>query len=313
MRTVAVVIVTLALGTLPWLTTSNYVIGIAVSACIFTVAASALNLIYGFAGLLSFAQLGFWGIGGYATALTVTTFGGNFWLGLAGAGLVNAMLALTVGYPALRTGRHAFVIVTLAFALLVALVARDWVSLTRGPLGIPDLPAPSLAGFFFDTTPRFYLIAYAYALLALGFLHVLVTSRIGRTFVAIKQNEPLARAQGIAPMPYKLVAFAVGAALTGIAGGIYTFYLRIIDPSFLDFYYMQTFLIMVIIGGAGSFWGVVIAGLAMAALPEILRFSQDLRMIVYGVVLLIAMLAMPGGVAGWFRARRTLRMRMALK
>jgi ABC-type branched-subunit amino acid transport system permease subunit len=192
-------------------------------------------------------------------------------------------------------------------------VARDWVSLTRGPLGIPDLPAPRLAGFAFDSAVRFYWIAYAYALLALGFLYALVTSRIGRTLLAIKQNEPLASAQGIAPIPYKLAAFAVGATLTGIAGGIYTFSLRIIDPTFLDFYYMQTFLIMVIIGGAGNFWGVVIAGFVMAALPEILRFSEDLRMIIYGAVLLVAMLALPGGVAGWFRARRTARMRMVLR
>jgi ABC-type branched-subunit amino acid transport system permease subunit len=76
---------------------------------------------------------------------------------------------------------------------------------------------------------------------------------------------------------------------------------------------MQTFLIMVIIGGAGSFWGVVIAGFVMAALPEILRFSEDLRMIIYGAVLLVAMLALPGGVAGWFHARRTARVRVALR
>jgi ABC-type branched-subunit amino acid transport system permease subunit len=114
-------------------------------------------------------------------------------------------------------------------------------------------------------------------------------------------------------MPYKLAAFAIAAAITGVAGGIYTFHLKIIDPLFLDFYYMQTFLIMVIIGGAGSFWGVVIAGLLMAALPEVLRFSEDWRMIIYGAVLLAAMLAMPGGVAGWLHARRVERMRAAVR
>ncbi len=77
-------------------------------------------------------------------------------------------------------------------------------------------------------------------MLALGFLYALCTSRIGRTLVAIKQNEPLVRAQGISPMPYKLAAFAIAAAITGVAGGIYTFHLKIIDPLFLDFYYMQT-------------------------------------------------------------------------
>ena len=309
----ASIVAALLAGALPWLTSSNYIIGVAVSACIFTVSAAALNLVYGFTGLLSFAQLGFWGVGGYAAALTVVTFGGSFWQGLLWAGLINAALALAIGYPALRTNRHAFVITTLAFALLVALVARDWVSLTRGPLGIPGLPAPSLFGYTFRTTPQFYWIGWGYALLALGFLYALCSSRIGRTLLAIKQNEPLVQAQGISPMPYKLAAFAIGAAITGIAGGIYAFHLKVIDPLFLDFYYMQTFLIMVIIGGAGSFWGVVAAGVVMAALPEALRFSEDWRMIIYGAVLLVAMLAMPNGAAGWLHERRLAQHRMALR
>jgi ABC-type branched-subunit amino acid transport system permease subunit len=312
MKVLGVIAAALLLGALPYFTSSNYVIGIAISACVFTAAAASLNLVYGFTGLLSFAQLGFWGIGGYATALTVMTFAGSFWWGLTWAALIDTAVAIGIGYPALRTNRHAFVIVTLAFALLVTLVARDWVSLTRGPLGIPGLPAPSLFGFEFKTTPLFYWIAYGYALLALGFLYALCTSRIGRTLVAIKQNEPLVRAQGISPMPYKLAAFAIGAAITGIGGGIYTFHLKIIDPLFLDFYYMQTFLIIVITGGAGSFWGVIAAGLIMSTLPEVLRFSADFRMIVYGVVLLLAVLAMPNGVGGWLNERKLARARAEL-
>jgi len=312
MKPLSVISAALLLGALPFFTSSNYVIGVAISACIFTSAAAALNLVYGYTGLLSFAQLGFWGIGGYATALTVMTFAGSFWLGLVSAALIDTAIALAIGYPAVRTNRHAFVIVTLAFALLVTLVARDWVSLTRGPLGIPGLPAPNLFGFEFKTTPLFYWIAYGYALLALGLLYALCTSRIGRTLVAIKQNEPLVRAQGISPVPYKLAAFAVGAAITGVGGGIYAFHLKIIDPLFLDFYYMQTFLIIVITGGAGSYWGVIAAGLLMSTLPEVLRFSADFRMIVYGVVLLLAVLAMPGGVGGWLHERRLVRARAGL-
>ena len=312
MKLLSAISAALLLGALPFFTSSNYVIGVAISACIFTTAAAALNLVYGYTGLLSFAQLGFWGIGGYATALTVMTFGGSFWLGLVWAALIDTAIALAIGYPAVRTNRHAFVIVTLAFALLVTLVARDWVSLTRGPLGIPGLPAPNLFGFEFKTTPLFYWIAYGYALLALGLLYALCTSRIGRTLLAIKQNEPLVRAQGISPVPYKLAAFAVGAAITGVGGGIYAFHLKIIDPLFLDFYYMQTFLIIVITGGAGSYWGVIAAGLIMSTLPEVLRFSADFRMIVYGVVLLLAVFAMPGGVGGWLHERRLARARAGL-
>ena len=147
----------------------------------------------------------------------------------------------------------------------------------------------------------------------LAFLYALCSSRIGRTLIAIKQNEPLVRAQGISPMPYKLASFALSAAITGAAGGVYCFHLGIIDPLFLDFYYMQTFLIIVIIGGAGSFWGVVVAGIALSALPEALRFSADFRMIIYGVILVVAMFVMPSGVAGWLRERKLARLREALR
>ena len=303
----------LVFGAVPLITDSNYIVGVGISALIFTVAAAALNLVYGFTGLLSFAQLGFWGIGGYATALTVMTFGGTFWMGLVHAAILNGVLALVIGYPILRTNRHAFVIVTLTFALLDTLIARDWVDLTRGPLGIPNLPRPSAFGYRFATTGQFYWVAWAFSVAMLGFLYALCSSRIGRTLVAIKQNEPLVRAQGIAPMPYKLASFAISAAITGAAGGVLTFHLGIIDPSFLDFYYMQTFLIIVIIGGAGSFWGVIAAGIALSALPEVLRFSADFRMIIYGVILVVAMFVMPTGVAGWLRERQLARMREQLR
>jgi ABC-type branched-subunit amino acid transport system permease subunit len=309
----AAVAFALAFAALPLFTSSNYILGIGVSALIFTVAAASLNLIYGYTGLLSFAQLGFWGIGGYTSALTVVTFGGNFWWGVVWAASVNAVIALVVGYPTLRTNRHAFVIVTLTFALLVTLIARDWVELTRGPLGIPNLPAPRAFGHRFASTGDFYWIAWSFAVVMLVFLYALCSSRIGRTLVAIKQNEPLVRAQGISPMPYKLASFAISAAITGAAGGVFVFHLGIVDPLILDFYYMQTFLIIVIIGGAGSFWGVLVSGVALSALPEVLRFSADFRMIIYGVILVAAMFAMPGGVAGWLRERKVVRLRESLQ
>ena len=313
MKASAAAAVILALAALPLATSSNYLIGVVLSGLVFTVAAAALNLVYGYAGLLSFAQLGFWGVGGYCSALTVMDLHRSFWEGLLVAAAVNGVLAFVIGLPTLRTKRHAFVIVTLTFALLSDLVARDWVSLTRGPLGIPGLPAPILFGYALSTTPRFYYLVLVFALLALAFLYVLGTSRIGATLMAIRQNEPLAQSQGIAPLPYKLAAFVIAAIITGLAGAIYVFHLKVVDPLFLDFYYMQTFLIVVIIGGAGSFWGVVAAGLVMVALPEALRFSNDLRMVIYGAILVVAMLVLPRGVAGWLATRRVAALRAALK
>jgi ABC-type branched-subunit amino acid transport system permease subunit len=303
----------LAAVILPLMTGSNYFVGIAISGLIFLTAAASLNLVYGYAGLLSFAQLGFWGVGGYCSAIAVMDFGWSFWLGILFAGAVNLVLGTVIGIVITRTTRHAFVVVTLTFALLASLVARDWIDVTRGPLGIPGLPPPQLMGFVFNTSARFYYIALAFTLIALAFLYALMTSRIGLVLKAIKQNDPLVESQGISPAPYKLAAFVIAAVITGMAGAIFAFHLKIIDPSFLDFYYMQTFLIIVIIGGAGSFWAVVLAGAAMVILPEALRFSNELRMVIYGVVLVAVMMFMPAGISGWLEERRIAALRKALR
>jgi ABC-type branched-subunit amino acid transport system permease subunit len=304
---------TVLLAVLPAIMSSNYFIGIAISGLIFVTAAASLNLIYGFAGLLSFAQLGFWGVGGYCTAIMVMDHGLNFWEALAVAGLLSLVLSFAVGIAIIRTTRHAFVVVTLTFALLIELVARDWAEVTRGPLGIPGLPAPSFLGFAFNTPSRFYYIALVFALVSLLFLYALGTSRIGLLLKAVKQNDVLLRSQGIDPGPYRLAAFVIAGVITGIAGGIYAFNLKIIDPSFLDFYYMQTFLIIVIIAGPGSFWGVLLAGAVMVTLPELLRFSDALRMVIYGLILVAVMMGMPRGIAGWIDDRRTLALRKQMQ
>lgn len=301
-----------ALVVLP-LVSSDYALGVAITALTFTVAACCLNLVYGYAGLLSFAQLAFWGIGGYCTALVVMDGGGSFWAGLGWAALLNGVLALVVGWAALRLQRHSFVIVTLSFSLLAFLISRDWVDLTRGPLGLPNLPAPSLFGYQFKSLQSMYWIALVYFVIAVGIVYAIVSSRIGRMLLAIKQNEPLAYAHGVSTAPYKLMAFSVAAMLTAMAGGIQVFYLKIVDPSILDFYYLQAWLIMVIIGGPGTFWGVILAGFVLSLLPEILRFSNELRMVVYGVFLVFAVMVMPQGVTGWLREKRIARLREQLQ
>ncbi len=303
----------LLLGLLPALGMPDYVMGVMVSAFAFTVAAMSLNLIYGYLGLLSIAQVAFWGIGGYATAILVVDAGWSFWLALPAAGVINMLLALVVGYPALRLNRHSFVVVTLSFSLLVMLISRDWVELTRGPLGIPGLPAPEFFGHVIRSQASYYYLCLAYGAFAIGILYLLCTSRIGFTLRSLKQSEALARSQGIAPTPYKLLAFAVSALLTAMAGGIFVFKLTLVDPLIFDFYYMQAFLIIVIVGGAGSFWPVVIAGLVMTFAPELLRISNELRMVFFGVLLVATMLFAPKGIGGWLRERHLRKLRSTLR
>jgi len=301
-------------ATLPLWGGTPYGLELGISAATFTILSTGLNLVYGYTGLLSFAQVAFFGIGAYTAALLVRDAGWPMLAGAAAGGALATLFGLAIGYTSLRLSRHAFAIVSLSFALLCLVVARDWTSLTRGPMGLPGLIAPTLSfagiGRLRLADPAaFYWMMLFYTVVVLVLLHRLVRSRIGRAFIAIRMNQPLAESQGIDPLRHRLLAIGVSAFVTGIAGGLYVFHLTIVDPSIFDFYYTETMLIMVIIGGPGSFWGVVIASLAFSAIPDLLRFTPDLRMVLYGVVLIAAMIAFPRGIGGWVVERRLTRLR----
>jgi branched-chain amino acid transport system permease protein len=310
----AVIAGLIALFALPLVIDNDYVMALGISFAAMSVLAGGLNLIYGYTGLLSFAQVGFFGIGGYTATLLVVDRGWSLWAGIAVGGVLCIAVALLIGYSSLRLSRHAFAIVSLSFALLCAIVARDWPELTRGSMGIPGLPTPvmdlpgGLRWRIVDPSDFYYLLM-GFAVIAHGAIYLVVTSRLGRAMRAIKLNEPLAQSQGVNPLSYRLLALSLSALLAGIVGGMFVFYLTIIDPSIFDFYYTETMLISVVIGGPGSFWGVLASSALLAVLPDMLRFTTDLRMVLYGVALIVAMLIFPGGVGGWLYRRQVARWR----
>lgn len=304
LRLVPIIAVVAALYALPLLGFSEYVMTVAVVACVFAVLSGGLNLVYGYGGLLSLAQVTFWGVGAYTAGLLAMDLKWNPWATLPVAGLVAAIAGMFVAYASLRLSRHSFAIVSLVFALLMQLVARDWVSLTRGALGMPGLPPLTIGGYVFDSAGKFYWPMLTYTVLALALLYRLMHSRIGQMLLAIRQNEPLAQSHGIDPLTHRLLAIGISAMLSGIAGGMFVFQLTIVDPSIIDFYYTEAMLIMVIVGGPGSFWGVLTASAAFTVLPELLRLSPELRMVLYGAVLVAAMLVMPAGFGGLLAQRR---------
>jgi len=310
----AVIAGLIALFALPLVIDNDYIMALGISFAAMSVLAGGLNLIYGYTGLLSFAQVGFFGIGGYTATLLVVDRGWSLWAGVAVGGVLCIAVALLIGYSSLRLSRHAFAIVSLSFALLCAIVARDWPELTRGSMGIPGLPTPAmdlpggLRWRIVDPSDFYYLLM-GFAVIAHGAIYLVVTSRLGRAMRAIKLNEPLAQSQGVNPLSYRLLALSLSALLAGIVGGLFVFYLTIIDPSIFDFYYTETMLISVVIGGPGSFWGVLASSAVLAVLPDMLRFTTDLRMVLYGVALIVAMLIFPGGVGGWLYRRQVARWR----
>jgi len=301
-----------AAALLPLVARSNYLLHILVMTQIYVVLALSLNLILGYAGLLSLAPPAFFGIGAYTSALLALRLGWPFWPALAAAAAAGLLFAAAVGVPSLRLSRHSFVIVTLSFTLLAQLATTNWTDLTRGPMGLPGIPppvlrVPTIGPVRIAGKAGWYELMLAVVVVALLAFAALVRSRLGRAILTVREDEVLARALGIATDRVKLLAFALSGLLGGVAGSCYAHYISFIDPSLFDFYYMENLLIMVVLGGAGTLWGVVAGAAIFNVVPELLRIHPELRAFLYGIALLAAVSVAPGGLAGWVRARRAAR------
>ena len=292
----ALVLLALLAG-LPLLVGSYTLHGVIIS-MIFLLPALGLNLLVGYTGMLSLAQGAFFGIGAYASALMAMHFGTPFYLNVLVAGLVAALVALPLGVPALRLRATSFVMCTLGFVVISQTLAKNWISLTRGDMGLSSVPKPEFGfgGMSVTTTSGYYGLAIVVAGLAVAALYAIIASPAGRCLIAIRDNETLAEAVGIPTWRYKLIVFALSAAFAGVGGSLYAHYLTVVSPLSFSMYYSTTILIIVLGGGAGTIRGVVIGSLLFVALSEALRVAPELRMILYGVCLLSLVFWFPKGL-----------------
>jgi branched-chain amino acid transport system permease protein len=297
----------LAAAALPLAQPSPYVLHIAILTGIYVLLVQSLNLVLGYCGLLSLATPAFFGIGAYTATLLRLHLELDSSLSFAAAALAGIVTAVALAVPSLRLSRHSFVIVTLSFTLLLQLIANNWIELTRGALGIADIPPPRLFGVAWTDRTVWYYGLLAIAALSLGATRAIVGSSVGRALIATRDNEPLAIAVGLATLRLKIFAFAVSGAYAGLAGALYAHYLTYIDPGVFGFGLTESLLIMVILGGPGTLWGPVIGAIVFTALPELLRLTPELRSLLYGTILLAIVLFLPRGLLGGWRAARTAR------
>lgn len=278
---------------LPLVVTSPYVLHIAVITGIYIVLAQSMNLVLGYSGLLSLASPAFFGIGAYIATLLALRMGWDSSLTLALSAFGGAVAAAIVGFPSLRVSRHAFVIVTLAATLLLQLIALNWEDVTRGSLGLANIPAPRFFGLQVTTRMQWYYTCAAAALGAIFCTWLVVGSRFGRAMVAARDNEQLALACGIDAFRTRLFAFCLSGGLAAVAGALYAHFITYIDPGVFGFSVSETLLIMVIVGGSGTLWGPVAGAIVFTALPELLRLAPEIRSLVYGAILLAIVVWQP--------------------
>ncbi len=285
----------------------DYLIHIAVFCCIYTVLAESLDLLVGHAGILSLVHAAFYATGAYTCAIIAVHLQWPFPVALLLGCASSGVVAFGVAALSIRLRGDLFVIATFACHVVILGVVANWIGLTRGPLGIFDIPHAVVLGCSLDTGWQYALMALTMALLAWAVVQLLVSSPFGRVLHAVREDDVLAMALGKNVFYFKSLAFIVAGVLAAGAGGIYAHYMRFIDPT--SFTVMESILIasMVIIGGAGSRWGPVVGAVLLICLPEVLRVlglpgsvAAHLRQIIYGVLLVVMMRLRPQGLVGHF-------------
>ena len=277
---------------------SPYHLHVLIMAGIFAILAQSLNLLLGYTGLLSLGHAAFFGIGAYASALLALRLAWPFAVGFAAAVVLAAASGWAIGRLALRLRGAYFVLVTISFAGVISLVSVNWMELTNGPLGLPGVPAAEVAGLSFRTKPAAYYLVLGAASLAYLICRRIVSSRIGRALVALRENEALAASVGVDGTRYLVLATVISAGMAGAAGSLYAHYTRFVSPEVFLFGYTVTMVIMVVAGGKGTLAGPIVGALIFTALPEALRevASWQWQMLAYGVLLILTLFLLPRGI-----------------
>jgi branched-chain amino acid transport system permease protein len=268
---------------------SAYEISIVSIIGINVILAVSLNMISGFCGQISLGHGAFFGAGAYAAALAMVGTA-SVPLAIIAAALTGSLLGIVVGFASLRVRTDFLAVTTIGVNFLfVGFVRKQaWLG---GEMGISGIPATGLGAAGNMTM----ILLFAAATIALSFY--ISRSWMGFAFRAVGEDEGAAATLGINSGAYKLAAFGIGTALAGLAGGLYTFFTQFITADAFDFIFSVMLMAMVVIGGIGSTWGVVVAAVGLTLLPEAIRFVNDYRLLVFGGLLVLVIRLAPGGLA----------------
>ncbi|WHX48290.1 branched-chain amino acid ABC transporter permease [Paenibacillus woosongensis] len=277
---------------------NDYWMHIVIMIGIFSILSMSLNVIIGYAGQFALGHAAFYGIGAYSAALLMIHFQVSFWIALPAAAVIAGFFGFLLGTPVIRLRGDYLGIVTLGFGEIVRLIFVNWVDVTRGPMGLPGIPAPTLFGYTFSGKTEFYYLILALALLTFFVIHRIVHSGVGLSLMTLREDETLAQSIGIRPNKYKLLAFTVGAFFAGIAGAFWASYISFVSPDAFRYLDSVNILAMVILGGSASLPGSVLGAVILVLAPELLRYMSDYRMMLLGLAIVLMMIFKPTGFWG---------------
>jgi branched-chain amino acid transport system permease protein len=313
--TVFVFVSIFAVAALPFAISNDpYWIHILTMVFIYGFAAQGLNVHLGEMGAINVGYAGLFAIGAYSSAISVIDFGANYWICLIFATAICWLAGLLIGACTIRTSGDYLSLVTLGFGLILYQLAVNVTWITHGTDGV-HIPRPELFGHSFDSElnfgslhlpkeANFYYVALIFLLAAMILSRRIANSWIGRTLAAMRQDPIGAGCFGINIPAMRLLSFAFGSAFAGISGGLYAGEIGFIEPGEFTIFMSITLICMVILGGMGNWWGIVIGAFIMIVVPEKLRHFQELRYLFYGIVLLTVLIYRPYGLFASLRRKQ---------
>lgn len=283
------------------------------------ISAIGLQILIGFTGLLSLGHAAFMGVGAYTSALLVTKLGCPFILSILAAGLVASFFGIIVGIPSLRIKGFYLMVATLAFQFVIDYIIIHWESVTRGTRGI-ELTTPYVFGISLEKNRTYYLLLFFLTVFLMWGAKNIIRSKIGRAFIAVRDNDVSAEIIGIPIFPYKLLSFSISAFYAGIAGALFAGLLRTAIPEGYTFLHSIIFLAMVLVGGLGRLVGTVFGVIFITLVPVILDLIVSyianvydpnftillgpLKELVFGGLIILFIILEPEGLVGmWIRIR----------
>lgn len=286
----------------------EYILHVLVISGIYIILTLSLNLILGFTGLPALGHIAFACMGAYTSSLLALNFGISPWIGLLIGACLASLLGLVIGFPSIRLKGDYLALATFGFGVIVYSISKNWIDLTRGPMGLPGIPQFSFFSFELQPVWAYLILVTAFVFITAFIINRIVDSPFGRILKSIREDEVASLSIGTNVNKYKLLVFVIGAFFAGIAGSLYAHYITFIDPSSFTVMESIAVLLMVVFGGMGSIKGSFIGALILVIFPEMLRFvgmpssiAAPLRQMIYGLFLIILMLWRPQGIIGKYR------------
>jgi branched-chain amino acid transport system permease protein len=286
----------------------EYILHILVITGFYIILTLSLNLVVGYTGLPALGHAAFSCVGAYTSSLLALNLGFSPWLGLMAGACVAALLGFVIGLPSVRLKGDYLALATFGFGVIVYSVAKNWVSVTRGPMGLPGIPGFSVFGIQLSELWEYLILVIIFVFLTYFLIGRVVNSPFGRILRAIREDEIATQSLGKDVDKHKIVVFVIGAFFAGIAGSLYAHYISFIDPSSFTVMESIVILLIVVFGGMGSISGSFVGAAILVIFPELLRFlglpssiAAPLRQMIYGLLLVILMLKRPQGILGRYR------------